>query len=45
MRGALERALADEAPLRATVAAMNPLEVGTDAAAVRNVNTLDDLAG
>jgi molybdopterin-guanine dinucleotide biosynthesis protein A len=44
-RPALERALADEAPLRATVAALNPLEVATDAAAVRNVNTLDDLAG
>lgn len=44
-RPALEQALADEAPLRATVAALNPLRVGTDAAAVRNVNTLDDLAG
>ena len=44
-REALERALADEAPLRATVAALKPLEVATDAAAVRNVNTLADLAG
>lgn len=44
-RGALERALADEAPLRATVAALNPLEIATDVAAVRNVNTLADLAG
>ena len=44
-REALERALADEAPLRATVAALNPLEIATDAAAVRNVNTPDDLAG
>jgi molybdopterin-guanine dinucleotide biosynthesis protein A len=44
-RAALERALADEAPMRATVAAMNPLEVATDAAAVRNVNTLEDLSG
>ena len=45
VRKALERALANEAPLRATVEAMNPLYVGTDAAAVRNVNTLADLAG
>ena len=44
-RPALARALADEAPLRATVAALKPLEVATDAAAVRNVNTLADLAG
>ena len=44
-REALARALAQEAPLRATVAAMNPLEVATDSAAVRNVNTLADLAG
>ena len=44
-REALERALADEAPLRDTVAALNPLEIATDAAAVRNVNTLADLAG
>lgn len=43
-RETLARALADEAPLRATVAAMKPLEVATDSAAVRNVNTLADLA-
>ena len=42
-REALARALADEAPMRATVAALEPVTVATDAAAVRNVNTLDDL--
>ncbi len=44
-REALQQALTDEAPLRATVAALHPLEVATDAAAVRNVNTLADLDG
>ena len=44
-RAALERALAEEAPLRATIAALNPLEIATDAAAVRNLNALADLAG
>jgi molybdopterin-guanine dinucleotide biosynthesis protein A len=43
-RDALHRALAAEAPLRETIAALQPLEVRTDAAALRNVNTLDDLA-
>jgi molybdopterin-guanine dinucleotide biosynthesis protein A len=43
-RDALAQALADEAPMRATVAALDPVEVATDAAAVRNVNTLADLA-
>jgi molybdopterin-guanine dinucleotide biosynthesis protein A len=42
-RDALARALADEAPMRATVAALDPVMVKTDAAAVRNVNTLADL--
>ena len=44
-RPALETALADEAPMRATVEALGPAVVATDAAAVRNVNTLVDLAG
>lgn len=43
-REALERALEAQAPLRQTVAALNPLEVATDAAALRNVNTPEDLA-
>lgn len=42
-RPALERALADQAPMRATVTALAPLTVGADAAAVRNVNTPEDL--
>ena len=44
VRDDLERALEAEAPMRRTVAALRPLLVATDAAAVRNVNTLDDLA-
>lgn len=43
VRPQLERALAGQAPLRATVAALEPLLVATDAVAVRNVNTLEDL--
>ena len=42
-RPALERALAAQAPLRETIAALDPLAVATDAAAVRNINTLAEL--
>ena len=44
VREALVRALEAQAPLRETIAALQPLEVRTDVAAVRNVNTLEDLA-
>jgi molybdopterin-guanine dinucleotide biosynthesis protein A len=42
-RDALAAALAAEAPLRRTVEELDPLYVGTDAAAVENVNTPEDL--
>jgi molybdopterin-guanine dinucleotide biosynthesis protein A len=42
-RETLERALHEQAPMRATVASLQPLTVATDAAAVRNVNTIADL--
>lgn len=42
-REPLERALQAQAPMRATIAALSPVLVACDAAAVRNVNTLDDL--
>jgi molybdopterin-guanine dinucleotide biosynthesis protein A len=43
VRDALARALTEQAPMRATVAALDPVTVATDAAAVRNVNTPADL--
>lgn len=43
VRDALARALAAQAPLRQAVAELSPLEVPTDAAAVRNLNTLGEL--
>jgi molybdopterin-guanine dinucleotide biosynthesis protein A len=44
VREPLARALAEELPMRKTVDALDPLRIATDAAAVRNVNTLEDLA-
>jgi molybdopterin-guanine dinucleotide biosynthesis protein A len=43
VREALAEALAAEAPLRRTVEGLSPLFVATDAAAVDNVNTPEDL--
>jgi molybdopterin-guanine dinucleotide biosynthesis protein A len=43
VRDALLVALEAQAPLRETVAALSPLVVATDAAAVENINTPEDL--